>query len=103
MTSQSAAGFKAASGLAMLSRMQRRKSAAARSAATFAGLFFVALCLAGCGRKSGLDLPPSAAAAPVAAEHQEADAKTISPISKPAKPKPRVVPKRDLPIDILLN
>jgi hypothetical protein len=33
----------------------------------------------------------------------EADEKTISPIAKPPKPKPRVVPKRDLPIDILLN
>jgi predicted small lipoprotein YifL len=96
MTTGRAAGFKLAEGLAMLPRMQR-------SAATFAGLLFVALCLAGCGRKSGLDLPPSAAAAPAETEHQEADAKTISPISKPAKPKPRVVPKRDLPIDILLN
>jgi predicted small lipoprotein YifL len=85
----------------MLPRMQRRKSAIVKSAATFAGLLFVALCLAGCGRKSGLDLPPSAAAAPVAAEHDAE--KSISPIVKPAKPKPRVVPKRDLPIDILLN
>jgi predicted small lipoprotein YifL len=63
----------------------------------------VALTLAGCGRKSGLDLPPSAAAAPAPSEEKEADAKTISPISKPPKPKPRVVPQRDLPIDILLN
>jgi predicted small lipoprotein YifL len=96
MTSQRAAGFKLAAGLAMLPRMH------IRSAALLA-IFLVALCLAGCGRKSGLDLPPSAAAAPAETEHQEADAKTISPISKPAKPKPRVVPKRDLPIDILLN
>jgi predicted small lipoprotein YifL len=72
-----------------------------RSAALLA-ILLVALPLAGCGRKSGLDLPPSAAAAPVAGE-QKTEEKTISPISKPAKPKPRVVPKRDLPIDILLN
>jgi predicted small lipoprotein YifL len=97
MTSQRAAGFKPAAGLAMLPRMQRCKFAP-----LFAGLFFVALCLAGCGRKSNLDLPPSAAAAPVVHE-TEADEKTISPIAKPPKPKPRIVPKRDLPIDILLN
>jgi predicted small lipoprotein YifL len=66
------------------------------------GLFLVALTLAGCGRKSGLDLPPSAAAAPAPTE-QEAETKTISPISKPPKSKPRVVPQRSLPIDILLN
>lgn len=95
MTRQRSSGFKPVNGLAMLPRMQR-------SAATFACLFFVALCLAGCGRKGNLDLPPSAAAAPVETKH-EADAKTISPISKPPKPQPRVVPKRDLPIDILLN
>jgi predicted small lipoprotein YifL len=95
MTSQRAAGFKLAAGLAMLPRMHIRSAA-------LLTIFLVALCLAGCGRKGSLDLPPSAAAAPAAVK-DEPDTKAISPISKPAKPKPRVVPKRDLPIDILLN
>jgi predicted small lipoprotein YifL len=85
----------------MLPVMQRRKSVP-----TLLGLLFIALALAGCGRKGTLDLPPSAAAAPAETgqkAEKEADTKTLSPISKPPKPKPRVVPKRDLPIDILLN
>jgi predicted small lipoprotein YifL len=85
----------------MLPVMQRRKSVP-----TLLGLLFIALALAGCGRKGTLDLPPSAAAAPAETAQKaekEADTKTLSPISKPPKPKPRVVPKRDLPIDILLN
>jgi predicted small lipoprotein YifL len=98
MTNRRAAGFKPASGLAMLPRMQRRKSVPA-----LIGVLFVALSLAGCGRKNNLDLPPSAAAVPAATETKEADVKTISPIAKPPKTQPRVVPKRDLPIDILLN
>jgi predicted small lipoprotein YifL len=59
----------------------------------------IALSLAGCGRKAGLDLPPSASAAP--ATHTETE--SFSPIAKPAKPKPRVVPDRQLPIDFLLD
>jgi predicted small lipoprotein YifL len=69
-----------------------------------------ALAVSACGRKSGLDLPPSAAAsAPASAAgepepqaQQEARSLT-SPLAKPAKPQPRVVPNRTLPIDILLN
>jgi predicted small lipoprotein YifL len=98
MSDRHSAGFKPLAGLAMLSGMQIRASAP-----TLFAIFLVALTLAGCGRKSGLDLPPSAAAAPAPSEEKEADAKTLSPISKPPKPKPRVVPQRDLPIDILLN
>jgi predicted small lipoprotein YifL len=97
MSGRHSAGFKPLAGLAMLRAMH------IRAVPAFFVIFLVALTLAGCGRKSGLDLPPSAAAAPAAHEEKEADVKTISPISKPAKPKPRVVPKRDLPIDILLN
>jgi predicted small lipoprotein YifL len=96
MTGRRAAGFKPAWRLAMLSGMQ------VRAVPALFAVLLVALSLAGCGRKSGLDLPPSAAAAP-APNEQEAETKSISPISKPPKPKPRVVPKRDLPIDILLN
>jgi predicted small lipoprotein YifL len=64
------------------------------------GIAMLAFGLAGCGRKSGLDLPPSAAAAP--AEEAKSE-KAFSPIAKPEKPKPRVVPDRKLPIDILLD
>lgn len=97
MSGQHLAGFKPATGLAMLRAMH------IRAVPALFVVFLVALTLAGCGRKSGLDLPPSAAAAPAAHEEKDADAKTISPIAKPPKPKPRVVPQRDLPIDILLN
>jgi predicted small lipoprotein YifL len=99
MTGRRAPGFKPAWRLAMLPVMQ------IRTVPALFAILFVALSLAGCGRKGALDLPPSAAAAapPTAEEKKEAETKTISPISKPPKPKPRVVPKRDLPIDILLN
>jgi predicted small lipoprotein YifL len=97
MTGQRSAGFKQAAGLAMVRVMH------IRAVPALFAVFLVALTLAGCGRKSGIDLPPSAAAAPAVHEEKEADAKTLSPISKPAKPKPRVVPQRSLPIDILLN
>ena len=63
----------------------------------------IALSLAGCGRKGGLDLPPSAAAAPAADIETKSEAKSLSPIAKPEKPKPRVVPNRSLPIDVLLD
>jgi predicted small lipoprotein YifL len=58
--------------------------------------------LSGCGRKAGLDLPPTAAAAAPAEEKAEPKSIT-SPIAKPPKPQPRVVPHRSLPIDILLD
>jgi predicted small lipoprotein YifL len=69
------------------------------------GALCVALTVSACGRKSGLDLPPSAAASAPATEpepQQEARSLT-SPLAKPAKPQPRVVPNRTLPIDVLLN
>jgi len=74
-----------------------------------------ALALGGCGRKSGLDLPPSASAAPASASAAPvggvapaAEAKATAPASafptmRAPRPAPRVVPKRDLPIDVLLN
>jgi predicted small lipoprotein YifL len=80
-----------------------------RPLSTFAliGALAVALSVAACGRKSGLDLPPSASAAPSPAEtaaKQESDVKTLtSPMARPPKPQPRVVPQRSLPIDVLLN
>jgi predicted small lipoprotein YifL len=59
----------------------------------------ISLALAGCGRKSGLDLPPSAAA-PAA----ETETKSVmSPIARPPKPQPRVTPNRSLPIDVLVD
>jgi predicted small lipoprotein YifL len=63
-----------------------------------------ALALGGCGRKSGLDLPPSASAAPVAGVAAEAKATAPAfPSMRAQRPAPNVVPKRDLPIDVLLN
>jgi len=64
----------------------------------------VALALGGCGRKSGLDLPPSASAAPVAGVAAEAKATAPAfPSMRAQRPAPNVIPKRDLPIDVLLN
>jgi predicted small lipoprotein YifL len=63
-----------------------------------------ALALSACGRKSGLDLPPSASASVAAEPEPQQEARSItSPLAKPAKPQPRVVPNRSLPIDVLLN
>jgi len=87
-------GFKPARRLAMVSAMQIRSA----RALTVIGVVMVAFSLAGCGRKSGLDLPPSAGTAPT-----ETETKSLSPIAKPAKPQPRVVPDRKLPIDVLLD
>jgi len=92
------------------------------------GALVAALALGGCGRKSGLDLPPSASAAPasapsasaaptsatsasaasVAGAAPAAEAKPTAsapafPVMRAHRPAPRVVPKRDLPIDVLLN
>jgi len=69
------------------------------------GALCAALAVSACGRKSGLDLPPSAAASVPAAEPEpQQEARSItSPLAKPPKPQPRVVPNRTLPIDVLLN
>ena len=88
-------GFKPARRLAMVPAMQSRPPV---RALTVIGVVLVSLALAGCGRKAALDLPPSAAV-PAA----ESETKSLSPIAKPAKPQPRVVPNRSLPIDILLD
>ena len=90
-------GFKPARGLAMVDAMQSHRPVRALA---LIGIAVVALSLAGCGRKGNLDLPPSAAAAPADEAKSE---KAFSPIAKPEKPKPRVVPDRKLPIDILLD
>lgn len=74
------------------------------SIAALAIALAAALALAGCGRKSGLDLPPSAAAAPApkpAAANQPES--LVNPFQRPPKQKQPAPPKRDLPIDILLN
>lgn len=69
------------------------------------GALCAALAVSACGRKGGLDLPPSAAASTPAAEPEpQQEARSItSPLAKPPKPQPRVVPNRTLPIDVLLN
>ena len=88
-------------GLAMVRRM--RTGGLARSVCVIAA-FCAALALSACGRKSGLDLPPSASTAAAAEpEPQQETASITSPLAKPAKPQPRVVPNRTLPIDVLLN
>ena len=93
-------GFKPARRLAMVPSMQNHRPV---RALTLIGIAVVALSLAGCGRKGGLDLPPSAAAAPAADIETKSETKSLSPIAKPEKPKPRVVPNRSLPIDVLLD
>jgi predicted small lipoprotein YifL len=71
-----------------------------------------ALGVAGCGRKGGLDLPPAAAAAAQqepAASPQERDNRSIGSDLRPTGARssrnlpPPPSPKRDLPIDFLLN
>jgi len=99
----SAAGFKPRRGLAMVRPMRTGRA----NSLWLLGALCAALALSACGRKSGLDLPPSAsAAAPASAvsepEPQQA-ASITSPLTKPPKPQPRVVPHRSLPIDVLLN
>jgi predicted small lipoprotein YifL len=71
-----------------------------------------ALGLAGCGRKGGLDLPPAASASAqqeAAASPQERD-RSIGSDLRPSGARsnsrnlpPVPSPKRDLPIDFLLN
>ena len=71
-----------------------------------------ALGVAGCGRKGGLDLPPAASAAQQesAARPQERDNRSIGSDLRPTGARsnsrnlpPVPSPKRDLPIDFLLN
>jgi predicted small lipoprotein YifL len=71
-----------------------------------------ALGVAGCGRKGGLDLPPAASAAQQesAAASQEREARSIGSDLRPSGARsssrnlpPPPSPKRDLPIDFLLN
>ena len=92
-------GFKLAGCLAMVRTMQSRRPIRTLALIGFA---LVALGLAGCGRKAPLDLPPSASAASAVTE-SKFETKSLSSITKPEKPKPRVVPQRSLPIDVLLE
>lgn len=71
-----------------------------------------ALGVAGCGRKGGLDLPPAASAASQesAARPQERESRSIGSDLRPTAARsnsrnlpPAPSPKRDLPIDFLLN
>jgi predicted small lipoprotein YifL len=72
-----------------------------------------ALGVAGCGRKGGLDLPPAASAAAqqeADARSQERDNRSIGADLRPSGARsnsrnlpPVPSPKRDLPIDFLLN
>ena len=75
-----------------------------------------ALGVAGCGRKGGLDLPPAASATgqqESAAPPQEREARSIGSDLRPTGMRssssssrnlpPPPSPKRDLPIDFLLN
>jgi predicted small lipoprotein YifL len=73
----------------------------------------VALGVAGCGRKGGLDLPPGASAAAqqeTAANPQQRESSSIGSDLRPSGARsssrnlpPVPSPKRDLPIDFLLN
>ncbi len=78
------------------------------------GLLIAALAVAGCGGKGGLDLPPAASAAAqqdTAARPQERESRSIGADITPTGPRssnsrslpPAPPPKRDLPIDFLLN
>ena len=72
-----------------------------------------ALGVAGCGRKGGLDLPPAASSAAqqeADARSQERDNRSIGADLRPSGARsnsrnlpPAPSPKRDLPIDFLLN
>jgi predicted small lipoprotein YifL len=65
-----------------------RSTLASLSLARFAalGALVAALGLAGCGRKSGLDAPPIAAAGDLQASGQPAPAPTLGPDGKPVSP-----------------
>jgi predicted small lipoprotein YifL len=67
-----------------------------------------ALALAGCGRKGGLDLPPSAAGAAAANTDEPAEPASLGATIAPSRGNKRELPpppspKRPLPIDVLLN
>lgn len=104
MNSFPAPEFKAPRRLGMVTSMDRSRPL---STVALIGVLVAALGLAACGRKSGLDLPPAASAAPAnqSAQNQDRDESkgVVSPISKPPKSQPRVVPNRRLPIDVLLD
>ena len=85
-----------------------------RSVSSFCAItaLVVALGVAGCGRKGGLDLPPAASAAQQesAARPQEREDRSIGSDLRPSGARsnsrnlpPVPSPKRDLPIDFLLN
>ncbi len=65
------------------------------------GALAAALGLAGCGRKSGLDPPPTAAVSDPTAEAQPAAPPAIGPDGKPIAP--ATGRKKWLPIDVLLD
>ena len=71
-----------------------------------------ALGMTGCGRKGGLDLPPAASAAQQESEarSQERESRSLGSDLRPTGARsssrnlpPAPSPKRDLPIDFLLN
>ena len=64
------------------------------------GALVAALGLAGCGRKSGLETPPMAAAGDVQAPGQPA---ALGPDGKPIPPPPPPTLRRQTPLDWLLN
>jgi predicted small lipoprotein YifL len=71
------------------------------------GALVAALGLAGCGRKSGLDLPPAAAAAPPtepgAAPADPSGAPAYGPDGEPLAPPPGAARRRAPVLDWLLN
>jgi predicted small lipoprotein YifL len=72
--------------------------------ATFGVLLVAALALAGCGRKSGLDAPPMAAAGDVQTSGQPASATAPAPAPAPAgKPGAAVPEKRNPLLDWLID
>ena len=86
-----------------------------RSVSRFCAIaaLIAALGVAGCGRKGGLDLPPAASAAgqqEAEARPKEHDNRSIGSDLRPSGARsssrnlpPLPSPKRDLPIDFLLN
>ena len=64
------------------------------------GALVAALGLAGCGRKSGLDSPPMAAAGDLQAGGQPGTAPTLGP---DGKPNPRPAEKRQTFLDWLID
>jgi predicted small lipoprotein YifL len=78
-----------------------------RIAVAVAAALVAALALAGCGRKSGLDLPPMASAGdqtapgqPAPAAREPTSGPTLGPDGRPVAPQ---TDKRRTPLDWLLN